>query len=140
MITTSQWSYRIKVEKFLKGSLDSIPSPSVKIQIMGGKVCLRCKGKTLLGWKQKKFVDITQQFSYYPKYFPTNNLNFYLRWWDRIQAIFLILSFFNTQYLRNSAIVYPLNMEWRFHLSYVLTHTTNVFWNPSMHKTCHFHL
>ena len=40
-----------KVENFLKGSLDSIPSPSpsVKIQIMGGKVCLRCKGKTLLG-------------------------------------------------------------------------------------------
>ena len=36
-----------KVEKILKGSLDSIPSPSpsVKIQIMGGKVCLRCKGK-----------------------------------------------------------------------------------------------
>ena len=40
-----------KVEKILKGSLDLIPSPSpsVKIQIMGGKVCLRCKGKTLLG-------------------------------------------------------------------------------------------
>ena len=40
-----------KVEKILKGSLDSISSPSlsVKIQIMGGKVCLRCKGKTLLG-------------------------------------------------------------------------------------------
>ena len=39
-----------KVEKILKGSLDSIPSPSpsVKIQVMGGKVCLRCKGKTLL--------------------------------------------------------------------------------------------
>ena len=32
----------VKVEKFLTGSLDSIPSPSpsVKIQIMGGKVCL----------------------------------------------------------------------------------------------------
>jgi hypothetical protein len=29
-----------KVEKILKGSLVSIPSPSVKIQIMGGKVCL----------------------------------------------------------------------------------------------------
>ena len=29
-----------KVEKVLKGSLDSIPSLSVKIQIMGGKVCL----------------------------------------------------------------------------------------------------
>ena len=36
-----------KVEKILKGSLDSIPSPSVKIQIMGGKVCLRYKGKAL---------------------------------------------------------------------------------------------
>ena len=32
-----------KVENVLKGSLDSIPSPSpsVKIQIMGEKVCLR---------------------------------------------------------------------------------------------------
>ena len=40
-----------KVENILKGSLDLIPSPSpsVKIQIMGGKVCLRCKGKTLMG-------------------------------------------------------------------------------------------
>ena len=39
------------LEKILKGSLDSIPSPShsLKIQIMGGKVCLRCKGKTLPG-------------------------------------------------------------------------------------------
>ena len=38
-----------KVEKILKGSLHSTLSPSVKIQIMGGKVCLRYKGKTLLG-------------------------------------------------------------------------------------------
>ena len=38
-----------KVEKNLKGILDSILSPSENIQIMGGKVCLRCKGKTLLG-------------------------------------------------------------------------------------------
>ena len=40
-----------KVKKILKGSLDSISSPSrsVKIQIMGGKVCLRHTGKTLLG-------------------------------------------------------------------------------------------
>ena len=30
----------IKVENVLKGSLDSIPSPSVKIQIIGWKVCL----------------------------------------------------------------------------------------------------
>ena len=46
----------IKVEKILKGSLDSIPSPSVKIQIMGGEVCLRCEGKTLLGVVNKLFV------------------------------------------------------------------------------------
>ena len=44
-----------KVENILKGSLDSIPSllPSVKIRIMGGKVCFRCKGKTLLGIANK---------------------------------------------------------------------------------------
>ena len=58
----------VKVENILKGSLDLIPSPlpSVKIQIMGGKVCLRCKGKTLLGvvnklLKNNKFGDITRQ-------------------------------------------------------------------------------
>ena len=41
----------IKVEMILKGSLDSISSssPSVKIQIMGGKVWLRRRSKTLLG-------------------------------------------------------------------------------------------
>ena len=40
-----------KVEKILKCILDSIPSPSpsVKIQNMGGKIWLRCKGKILLG-------------------------------------------------------------------------------------------
>ena len=38
-----------KVEFFLKGRLDLIPSPSQKIQIMDGKVGLMCKGKTLLG-------------------------------------------------------------------------------------------
>ena len=58
-----------KVEKILKGSLDSIQSlspsvkiqiigakvsPSLKIQITGGKVCLRCKSKTLLGKNKKK--------------------------------------------------------------------------------------
>ena len=50
--------FTFKIEKILKGSLDSIssPSPSVKIQIMGGKVCLRHKGKTLLGIVNKRFV------------------------------------------------------------------------------------
>ena len=37
-----------KVEKILKGGLDSFPSPSVKIQIIGGTVCFRGKGKTFL--------------------------------------------------------------------------------------------
>ena len=32
-----------KGAKILKGNLDSIPSPSVKIQIMALKICLRCK-------------------------------------------------------------------------------------------------
>jgi hypothetical protein len=58
-----------KVENILKGSLDSIPSPSpsVKIQIMGGKVCLRCKGKTLLGLVNKRFVFKSRKdFKRYP--------------------------------------------------------------------------
>ena len=65
----------IKVENILKGRLDSVPSPtpSVKIQIMGGKVCLRCKGKTLLGivnklWKTK--ILLTS---------PSNVLPYYLK-------------------------------------------------------------
>ena len=47
-----------KVEDILKGSLDQNPSPSpyVKIQIMGRKVCLRCKSKKLLGIVNKLFV------------------------------------------------------------------------------------
>ena len=50
-ITATFKNIASKVDKILKGSLDLIPSPSpsVKIQIMGGKVCLSCKGKTLLG-------------------------------------------------------------------------------------------
>ena len=87
--------WRDKVEKILKGRLDSIPSPSpsVKILIMGNKVCFRCKGKTLLGgcqqtFENKNFVDITQQcFALLPQVnFATNNLNFYWRWrwWDQI--------------------------------------------------------
>ena len=41
--------YEFKVEKILKGSLDLIPSPSpsVNIQIRGGKSCLMCISKTL---------------------------------------------------------------------------------------------
>ena len=55
----------LKLEKILKGSLDSIPSPSpsVKIQIMGGKVCLSCKGKTLLGDVNNFFVIPSSKLS-----------------------------------------------------------------------------
>ena len=51
----NMWWYAMafKVENILKCSLDLTPSPSVKIQIMGGKVCLRLKGKTLLGFVNK---------------------------------------------------------------------------------------
>ena len=61
-----QHKNNVKVEKILKGSLDSIPSTShsVKLQIIGGKVCLRYEGKTLLGIVNKllkKNVDNTQQ-------------------------------------------------------------------------------
>ena len=52
------WS---KVENILKGSLDSIPSPSpsVKIQIMAKKFSLRCKGKPLLGIVNKPFCKLS---------------------------------------------------------------------------------
>ena len=78
----------VKVENVLKGSLDLMPSPSVKIQIMGGRVSLWFKGKT-------KFVDITQQcFALLPQVnLPDNNLNFHWRWrwWDQNQANLLNL-------------------------------------------------
>ena len=61
-----------KVENISKGSLDSIPlpSPSVKIQIMGWKICLRCKGKTLLGvvhklLKTKSLLTTPRMFCLY---------------------------------------------------------------------------
>ena len=45
-----------KLENILKGSLDSIPSPSVKIQIMGGKVIA---GNCLQTFENKEFVLTT---------------------------------------------------------------------------------
>ena len=63
---------QVKVEKILKSSLDSIssPSPAVKIQIIGGKVCLGREGKTLLGIVHKKLV-LTLYFEIFPRH--TNN-------------------------------------------------------------------
>ena len=45
VLTISTW---LKIENIFEGTLNSISSPSVKIQIIGRKVCMRCKGKTLL--------------------------------------------------------------------------------------------
>jgi hypothetical protein len=63
-----------KVNKILKISLDLIPSPlpSVKIKIMGRKVCLRCRGKTLLGivnklLKTKRLASPSNVLPYYLK-------------------------------------------------------------------------
>ena len=69
------FAHHCKVEKILKGSLDSIPSPSlpVKIQIMGGKVCLRCKGKTLMGIVNKLLKTKSLLTS------PSNVLPYYLK-------------------------------------------------------------
>ena len=82
----NKW-FTLKVEKILKGSLDLIPSlsPSVKIQIMGGKVCLRCKGKTLLGF----FNILLKTKSLFTSFWRW-------RWWDCIQAIFLNLFYLVT--------------------------------------------
>ena len=65
----------VKVEKILEGSLDSIqsPSPSVKIQILGRKVCLRCKGKTLQGVVNKLLKTKSLLTS------PSNVLSYYLK-------------------------------------------------------------
>ena len=72
MILYENLNIKIKVEKILKGSLDLIPSPSVKIQIM-------------------------QCFALLPQVtIHANDLNFHWRWgwWDRIQAIFVNLLYF----------------------------------------------
>ena len=69
---------------------------------MGRKVCLRCKGITLLGivnkllktkicWHTQECFTLLPQVNFYAL-----NLNFHWRWmwWDRIQAIFLNLFYF----------------------------------------------
>ena len=72
---TGLWSFCFKVEKILKGSLDLIPSPSVKIQILARKVAGRYQ-QTL---ENKKFVDNAQQcIAFTPQVnFPAHNLNFH---------------------------------------------------------------
>jgi hypothetical protein len=84
-----EWDLKknIKVEKILKGGLDLFqsPSPSVKIQIISRKVCLRCKGKTLLGVVNKllKTKDLLTS--------PSNVLPYYLELDFVIQIPVIIL-------------------------------------------------
>ena len=74
-VMTTVWVWFFKVEKILKGSLVLIPSPSpsVKIQIMVGKVCLRCKGKT--------FLDVVNKLLKTKSFLtsPSNVLSYYLK-------------------------------------------------------------
>jgi hypothetical protein len=75
MIFSQFVSNKYKVENISKGSLDSMPSPtpSVKIQILGRKVCLSCKGKTLLGIVNKVLKTKTLLTS------PSNVLSYYIK-------------------------------------------------------------
>ena len=91
-----------KIEKILEDSLALIPSPSpsMKIQIIGGKYgVIR---QNIAGWCLhnicfQKLVDNAQQcFAFTPQAnFLAHNLNFHsrLRWWDQIQACYLPKSF-----------------------------------------------
>ena len=75
IMVTGNFFHLCKVKKILKDSLDSIssPSPSVKIQIIGKKVCLRCKVKTLLGLVNKHLKTKILLTS------PSNVLPYYLK-------------------------------------------------------------
>ena len=78
--TVMMVSYSIKIENILKGNLDSIPFPS----IMYRKVCLRCKGITLLGFVNKVLKTknvLTSPSNVLPQYLSSkltaNSLNFH---------------------------------------------------------------
>ena len=80
-----QFCLFFKVENILKGRLDTIPSPSpsVKIQIMGSKLCLRCKGKTLLGvvnilLKSNEFSQKVKEMGSNPGYLLKSFLLYFL--------------------------------------------------------------
>ena len=102
-----------KVEKILKGSLDSIPSPSRSCEhlnflfsLFWPNIAGHCQ-QTLLN---KKFVDNAQQcFAFTPQAnFPAHNLNFHWRWrwWVWIQAIFQSLFYSTTVFCLQLPIKY----------------------------------
>ena len=99
LITT--WTYLLKVEKILKGSLDSIPSPSRSCEhliflfsFFWPNIARHCH-QTLLN---KKFVDKAQQcFAFPPQAnFPANNLNFHRRLSSKNLLYFTLTSTFIT--------------------------------------------
>ena len=71
---------------------------------MAGKVCLRCKGKTLLSVVSKLSKAkclLTSLSNFLPVNFAAYDLNFHWRWrwWNWVQAIFLNLFYFIHLYL-----------------------------------------
>ena len=91
----------------------------MKIKLVGGKVWLRCKSKTLLGIVNKLLIkrnmDITQQcFALLPQViFPVNNPNFHRkwRWWDWIQVIILNRFYFYI-WLNMHQKMHMINQKW----------------------------
>ena len=106
----------IKAEKILKGMLNSIPSPSpsVKIQIMGGKVCLRCKGKALLGDVNKLFKTKSLLTSPINAMFCLiNSSKFSCQWFEFLLKVQVMGS--NPDYLIKSFLLYKILFQMVFH-------------------------
>ena len=74
-VSLLNFSPALHQEKILRGCLDSnlLPSSSVIIQIIGKKVFLRCKGKTLPGIVNKLLITKSLLTS------PINVLPYYLK-------------------------------------------------------------
>ena len=79
---------QIKLETILKGSLNSIQSHHLHLKAK------HCWALSTNFWKQKFCLFCLNNSSALSSQY--NNLNFYWRWWDPIQAIFLNLFYFNS--------------------------------------------
>ena len=156
----SEWFLRfvlsIKVEKILKGSLESIllsPLTSVKIQIMGRKVCSGCKGKKLLGvvnkhLKTKSLLNVRQEPK--PKILSLNRMfclftssKLSRQWFgfplkDQIQAVFLKNLFYFTisVFLSEKVAMRGRLARLKLFFSVAITLDTfvNVIWNWDEHN------
>ena len=101
-----------KVEKILKCNLDSIllPWTSVKIQIMGGKVCLRRKGKTLLGIVSNFFVFKSWPHPAIYAFKPSPPLIWIFTKGDRIQTTYLLNLFYFTEKERKTIKIFAIHI------------------------------